>query len=227
MRDLIGIRTLNHMLNDHTAKFIPALGKDFLTPIYDPLLWLMREKRFKSDLIEQAQVSIGSRILDVGCGTGTLAIMIKKLHPKTAVVGIDADPKILRLAQAKATKAGLDLILDQGMSYELPYADNSFDRVLSSLFLHHLTTQDKLRTLLEVLRVLRPQGRFDVVDFGPPCTFYSRLVARITVNNEEVAANLQGLLPGMFREVGFQNVLETKQFMTVAGSLSFYGGQKR
>lgn len=77
-----------------------------------------------------------------------------------------------------------------------------------------------------MFRVLRSDGRFDVVDFGPPRTFYSRLVARITVNNEEVAANLQGLLPEMFREAGFQGVVETKQFMTVAGALSFYQGQK-
>lgn len=186
----------------------------------------MREKKFKTYLINQAHVFDGSRVLDVGCGTGTLAIMTKQLHPEAEVVGIDADPKILGIARAKAARAGLSLTLDQGMADQLPYADSSFDRVLSSLFLHHLTTENKRRTLREVFRVLRSGGRFEVVDFGPPRTFYSRLVARFTVNNEEVAANLQGLLPEMFREAGFQNVLETKQFMTVAGALSFYGGQK-
>lgn len=206
--------------------FIPALGKDFLTPLYDSVLWFMREKKFKTDLINQAQIIDESRVLDVGCGTGTLAIMTKALHPSAEVVGIDADPKILEIARTKAAKAGLTLTLEQGMAHELPYASNSFDRVLSSLFLHHLTTENKLRTFREVFRVLRPQGRFDVVDFGPPCTFYSRLVARITVNNEEVAANLQGLLPEMLREAGFQNVDETQQFTTIAGALSFYQGQK-
>lgn len=112
------------------------------------------------------------------------------------------------------------------MADQLPYADISFDRVLSSLFLHHLTTDNKRLTLREVFRILRPGGRFDVVDFGPPRTFYSRLVARVTADNEEVAANLQGRLPEMFREAGFQNVLETKQFMTIAGALSFYQGRK-
>ena len=214
------------MPNHQTDTFIPALGKNFLTPLYDPLLWFMREKRFKTDLINQAQIIDGSRVLDVGCGTGTLAIMTKELHPDTEVVGIDADPKILEIARTKSAKAGLRLTLDQGMADQLPYADDSFDRVLSSLFLHHLTTENKLRTLREVLRVLRPQGRFDVVDFGPPCTFYSRLIARITVNNEEVAANLQGLLPEMFRKAGFQNVVETQRFTTIAGALSFYQGQK-
>jgi ubiquinone/menaquinone biosynthesis C-methylase UbiE len=215
------------MTNHQTDKFIPALGNDLLTPLYDPLMWFMRESRFKSDLIEQAQICNGNRVLDVGCGTGTLAIMTKQLHPQAEVVGIDADSKILEIARPKAAKFGLKLRFDEGMADQLPYADASFDRVLSSLFLHHLSTGNKLRTLGEVFRVLRSDGRFDVVDFGPPRTFYSRLVARVTVNNEEVAANLQGLLPEMFREAGFQNVVETKQFMTVAGALSFYQGQKR
>lgn len=214
------------MLNHQTDEFIPALGKNFLTPLYDPLLWLMREKKFKTDLVNQAQVFDGSRVLDIGCGTGTLAIMIKARYPDTAVFGIDADPKILGIARDKATKAGLALTLDQGMADQLPYADGSFDRVLSSLFLHHLTTENKRRTFLEVFRVLAPGGRFDVVDFGPPRTFFSRLAARFTATTEEVAANMQGLLPELFREVGFKDVLETKQFMTVAGALSFYQGTK-
>lgn len=216
----------NTMTSHPPDKFIPALGNDLLTPLYDPLLWFMRESRFKTGLIEQAQISNGNRVLDVGCGTGTLAIMTKQLHPQAEVVGIDADSKILGIARAKAAKTGIKLTFDQGMADQLPYADGSFDRVLSSLFLHHLSTANKLRTLREVLRVLRRGGRFVVVDFGPPRTFYSRLVARFTVNNEEVAANLQGLLPGMFREAGFQNVAETEQFMTIAGALSFYQGQK-
>ena len=216
----------NSMTSNHADKFIPALGNDLLTPLYDPLLWFMRERRFKSDLIEQAQIGESNRVLDVGCGTGTLAIMTKQLHPDAEVVGIDADAKILSIARAKAAKTGMKLTFDQGMADELPYPDSSFDRVLSSLFLHHLSNENKLRTLREVRRVLRTGGRLDVVDFGPPRTFYSRVIARVIVNNEEVAANLQGLLPGMFCEAGFQNVAETKQFMTIAGALSFYQGQK-
>lgn len=213
-------------MNHPSDQFIPALGSDLLTPLYDPLLWLMREKRFKGDLIEQAKITNGNRVLDVGCGTGTLAITIKRIHSDAEVVGIDANSKILGIARAKAAKAGINVTLDQGMADELPYADSSFDRVLSSLFLHHLSTENKLRTLHEVLRVLRTGGRFDVVDLGPPRTFYSRVVARLSARSEEVAVNVQGLLPEMFREAGFQNVLETKQFMTIAGALSFYQGTK-
>ena len=214
------------MTNHQNDQFIPALGSDLLTPLYDPLLWFMREKRFKGDLIEQAKITDGNRVLDVGCGTGTLAIMTKRIHPDAEVVGIDADSKILGIARDKAAKAGINVTLDQGMADQLPYADSSFDRVLSSLFLHHLSTENKERTLREVFRVLRSDGRFDVIDFGPPRTLYSRVLARLTAKSEEVAVNVKGLLPEMFREAGFEKVAETKQFMTVAGALSFYQGTK-
>ena len=183
-------------------------------------------EEIKRDLIRQAEITDGKRVLDVGCGTGTLAIMTKQIHPDAEVVGIDADSKILGIARDKAAKAGMRVTLDQGMADELPYADSSFDRVLSSLFLHHLSTENKRRTLREVFRVLRSDGRFDVVDFGLPRSLYSRLVAKLTARSEEVAVNVRGLLPEMFSQAGFETVAETKQFMTVAGALSFYQGTK-
>lgn len=209
-------------------KYIPALGHDLLTPFYDLLLRLfMHEKKFKSRLINQAGIGEHSRVLDVGCGTGTLSIMVKRIRPEAEVVGLDGDSKVLGIARRKAAEAGVVLVLDQGMSYQLPYPDSSFDRVLSSMMLHHLTTVDKKRTLGEVFRILRPGGELHVVDFGPPRSIYSRLVARLTARMEQGAANIQGLLPEMFREAGFSEVSEPDQFMTVAGALSFYRALKR
>jgi ubiquinone/menaquinone biosynthesis C-methylase UbiE len=208
-------------------KYIPALGHDFLTPLYDPLLRLfMREEEFKGRLVVQARIQEGDRVLDLGCGTGTLAVIIKQAQPGAAVVGLDGDAKVLEIAHDKAAKAGVELILDRGMSYELPYYDSSFDRVLSSLMLHHLSTADKKLTFNEVFRVLRPGGELHVVDFGPPRSTYSRLLTRITARSEQMAANIQGLLPEMFSEAGFAEVSETGQFMTIAGALSFYRAQR-
>lgn len=211
----------------HPDKYIPALGHDRLTPLYDPLLrWVMREDRFKRRLIEQAEVRGGHRVLDLGCGTGTLAVMLKQSQLEAVVVGLDGDEKVLEIARAKAAKAGVELLLDQGMAYQLPYGDGSFDRVLSSVMLHHLSTDNKRRTLAEVLRVLRPGGGLHVVDFGPPHTLYSRLVALVAARSEEIAANVQGRLPELFREAGFEGVEEAGQFVTVAGALSFYRARK-
>jgi ubiquinone/menaquinone biosynthesis C-methylase UbiE len=208
-------------------KYVPALGHDFLTPLYDPLIrWFIREGKFKHRLVEQAQISKGDHVLDIGCGTGTLALMVKQAHPQAEVVGLDGDAKVLAIAKAKAAKARVDLLLEQGMSYQMPYQDNSFDRVLSSLMLHHLSTDNKKRTFSEALRVLRSGGELHVVDFGPPRTLYSRLVAFVAARSEQAQVNIRGLLPEMFREAGFKQVEETGQFMTIAGALSFYRARK-
>jgi ubiquinone/menaquinone biosynthesis C-methylase UbiE len=116
--------------------------------------------------MKQARIEGGNRVLDLGCGTGTLTLLIKSYHSKADVLGLDADPKVLEVARAKAAKAGLNVRLDHGMAFELPYPDASFDRVVSSLMFHHLTRENKERTLKEVFRVLRPSGELHVADYG-------------------------------------------------------------
>lgn len=207
--------------------FIPALGRDWLTPLYDPLQrWVMREDQFKRHLILQAQIEPGDRVLDLGCGTATLTILIKQTHPQSEVVGLDGDPKVLAIARAKAAKAGVEIKLDHGMAFQMPYPENIFDRVLSSLVLHHLTTETKQRALREVFRVLRPSGELHVVDFGKPHTSWARLISRTMQRFEQAEDNLKGLLPAMFRQAGFDRVAETARYATVFGTLSLYQGQK-
>jgi ubiquinone/menaquinone biosynthesis C-methylase UbiE len=203
--------------------YIPALGFDWLTPLYDPVLkWLFRESRFKGRLVEQAQIQPHHRVLDLGCGTGTLTILIKQAHPEAEVVGLDVDARVLAIAQVKATKAKADITLQRGTAYRLPYPDCSFDRVLSSLVFHHLNAENKQWALREVFRVLRPGGELHVVDFGKPHNVPTFLISLIVRWFEEVADNIQGLLPGMFRHAGFDPVEETARYTTIAGTLSLY-----
>lgn len=137
-------------------KYIPAVRFTWLAPLYDPLIRvLMREDEFKGRLVKNANIQAGHRVLDFGCGTATLTLMVKKAYPQAEVVGIDEDGKILAIADAKVKRAGLSVILDKGMAYDLPYENGSFDRVLSSLVMHHLSTENKRRTFAEVRRVLR------------------------------------------------------------------------
>ena len=141
------------------TKYIPALRFNLLTPLYDLTMRLgMRESTFKRRLVEQACIKDGHRVLDLGCGTGTLTILIKRAHPEAEVIGLDGDPEILEIASAKIKVTGLDIALDEGMAFELTYPDNYFDRVFSSLVFHHLTREDKIRTFTEIFRVLKPGG---------------------------------------------------------------------
>ena len=208
-------------------KYIPALEHDWLTRLYDPLMrWIMPEDRFKRRLIEQAQIQRGYRVLDLGCGTATLTILIKQIHTESEVVGLDGDPKVLKFARAKAAKAGVDIDFDLGMAYQLPYTDDSFDCVLSSLLLHHLTRENRVQTLKEVFRVLRPGGELHVADFGKPHNALMYLISQIIRRLEEASDNISGLLPEMFREVGFDQIRESVQYMTMFGTLSLYRARK-
>ena len=109
-----------------------------------------------------------TRILDLGCGTGTLAIQVKQREPRAEVVGLDADPAMLSQAREKAERAGVELTLTEGFSTELPFEDRSFDLVLSTLFFHHLDPEPKRQTAREIARVLRTGGELHVADWGKP-----------------------------------------------------------
>lgn len=207
--------------------YIPAAGHDWLAPLYDPLQRvLMREAVIKRRLVAEAQLQDGQRVLDLGCGTGTLAILIKQLHPGITVVGLDADGRILEQARNKATRAGIHLDLERGMAFALPHADAVFDRVVSSLVLHHLTTENKQRALQEVWRVTRPAGAIAMVDFGPPTNGPTRVAALLLRHFEEVADNLRGLVPQMLRDAGFQAVAARARYSTVFGTVVVYTGSK-
>ena len=203
-------------------RYIPALRFEWLSTLYDPVMLLMRESTFKRTLVEQANIKNGYRLLDVGCGTATLTILIKKAYPGTEVTGLDGDPKILGIARAKVAKEGLGIFLDTGMSFELPYPDSSFDRVVSSLVFHHLTTENKARTFKDIFRVLKPGGELHVADFGKPHNALMYLISLVFRHLEETGDNIDGLLPEMFRKAGFDRAEETARFMTVFGTLSLY-----
>ena len=75
--------------------YLPAAGKDWLLPFYDPMVKLLGGDSARKLLAERAGLHAGQRILEVGCGTGTLTLMIKRLQPGVEAAGMDPDPKAL------------------------------------------------------------------------------------------------------------------------------------
>jgi len=207
--------------------YIPAFGHSFLTPFYDLMMkWAAREAVFKPKLVEQARIKKGDRVLDLGCGTATLTILIKKTQPQAEVRGLDTDPKILEIAKSKAAQAGVDIGLDYGTAMELPYSENSFDHVFSSMVLHHLSREDKVRALGEVCRVLKPGGELHVADFGRPQNTLMHLPSLAIRRFEETSDLVKGLLPEMLQDVGFECVEQTTRYMTIFGTFTLYKAQK-
>lgn len=216
--------------SERPAGYLPALRFDLLTPIYDPLVALTtRERRFKSELLRLADLQQGHRVLDVGCGTGTLAIRAAQQRPGIDMVGIDGDPAVLTRAHHKAADARLRVGFEQAYSTDLPFPDHSFDRVLSSLFFHHLPTDQKQRTLAEIARVLTPGGRLHVADWGKPTNVAMRLLAwplQLLDGVEYTADNIAGRLPDFMRTAGLTNIAVQATFSTAFGTMALYRAER-
>ncbi len=208
------------------GRYVPALRFDALTRFYDPVArFTTREQTWKSALVENASLAPGLDVLDLGCGTGTLALMVAEAEPGASVAGLDGDPVMLDRARAKAAAVGAEVAFSQGLSYELPFEDGSFDRVLSSLFFHHLVLEDKRSTLAEVRRVLRPGGLLCVADWGRPDGMAMRAAAltiRLLDGDEPTRDNLGGRLPALIESAGFADVAETAAFSTALGTLAIW-----
>ncbi|MGC0155521.1 class I SAM-dependent methyltransferase [Chromobacterium vaccinii] len=210
------------------TQYIHALRFSSLTSLYDPLIALTgRERHVKETLLTIARLQPGHSVLDVGCGTGTLAVMAARKVPAIALHGLDGDAEILRRAALKAAEAGVGLRLSHAMSDRMPYEGKLFDRVLSSLFFHHLRMDSKRATLREMLRVLKPGGELVIGDLGKPQNALMRVLSLTTQfldGFETTRGNVQGALPRLMREVGFAEVAVARQIPTFYGTVAIYRG---
>jgi ubiquinone/menaquinone biosynthesis C-methylase UbiE len=203
---------------------VPALGVDWLTPFYDAVAWLMGERAILRQLVEQARIAPGHDVLDLGCGTGVLIALVKTTCPGARVVGLDVDFRILAIARAKLARAGLDVALHRASATAPPFRPGSFDRVLTTLVLHHLTTAEKGAVFAAVRALLRPGGELHVADWGPPQNALMRAASRVVAwfdGADRVAANLRGELPALAAAAGLVDVEETGRRMTPFGTLVF------
>jgi ubiquinone/menaquinone biosynthesis C-methylase UbiE len=139
---------------------------------YDWLVWLMtrgRERAFRDRLLTLARVQAGDAVLDVGCGTGTLAIAAKKRVGRLGTVrGIDPSATMIARAKSKADRSGIEVLFEQAIVEALPFPDGRFDLVTSTVMLHHLPRDARQACASEMRRVVKPGGRVFVADFGPP-----------------------------------------------------------
>ena len=209
----------------HGRDFVPALGYHWLTRFYDPLIALtIHERALKRQLIDQTGLRSGHAVLDFGCGTGTLVLMLKRACPDAQVVGLDADPAVLSLAREKIERAGVAIELRQAFLTADTFPPASFDRVVSTLVLHHLTHDEKLAVLTVLHGLLRSGGELHVADFGAPRTAYARLVSKVFRHfdgEQRTADNIGGHLASVVMTAGFSAVTVVGHRSTIFGTVDY------
>jgi ubiquinone/menaquinone biosynthesis C-methylase UbiE len=190
----------------------------------------LRDGALKRRVLAQAEISSGEKVLDVGCGTGTLAVAAARAAPDVQVTGLDADGSILERARRRAARQELSISFDQALATALPYPDASFDLVLSTLFFHHLPDDAKHQTAAEVVRVLRPGGRVVVGDLGRPHDPGMRVAVRVTTQLLDgvatTALNVRGELPRVLAGAGLQEVRVHDRIRAPTGSYEVIAGRR-
>jgi ubiquinone/menaquinone biosynthesis C-methylase UbiE len=212
---------MDHMIKHRPHDYIPAAGHDVFLPGYDLVTRLSGFGRVHDRLIGQAELADDHRVLEIGCGTGNLTIQAKRAHPSIEMIGSDPDPLALRRAQRKAARLS-GIRFERGYAQRLPYSDGEFDRVLSSMMLHHLDSDAKTAAAAEVFRVLRPGGRLHVVDMGGNMTAHDGLSARLTLRSPLAVGNLGDAIPRPLRSVGFDCAEVDTHVQRFVGRLTYY-----
>jgi ubiquinone/menaquinone biosynthesis C-methylase UbiE len=206
--------------------FLPAAGRDIFLPFYDLLTRVSGVDAAREVLLAHSEFQPGQRILDVGCGTGTLAVLIKRRYPTAEVIGVDPDPKALARARSKAEQAGVTVRFDRGFSDTLGHPDGTFDRVLSSMMFHHIAPDAKPRTLREIHRVLRVGGRLELLDFTGPHSSPRGALARLIHSHRQLKDNDAHRVLGLMRGAGFHAAKLLRLRSTIFGGLAYYEARK-
>jgi ubiquinone/menaquinone biosynthesis C-methylase UbiE len=216
------------MKNELPKNYVPALRFSWLTKIYDPVVKLTtRESLFKKRLVAKSELQSGMCVLDIACGSGTLALLIKQHYPDVEVIGIDGDRNILEIAKSKSDKARVQF--NQGFATNLPYADEHFDRVFSTLFFHHLSDKDKKVVFSEAYRVLSIDGVLYIADWGKPNSLIMRFtfyIVQFLDGFKNTRANVEGRLPKLIQGAGFSHVEVSESIDTVLGTISIICAKK-
>jgi ubiquinone/menaquinone biosynthesis C-methylase UbiE len=215
----------------NTPSFTPALGRFAPARFFDCVVALTRERLWRALAAMYVAPQPGDVIVDVGCGTGSLALLLGRVEPSARIVGVDPDPEVLAVARRKTTAADSEVQWSVGMGDALveSLAANSVDTVVSSLVLHQCPLPMKRAVLASMFAVLCPGGKLVIADYGLQRTRLMRLSFRIVQladGKADTQPNADGALPDLMSEVGFREVREVEVVPTVSGSISVYVARK-
>ncbi|WP_433514402.1 class I SAM-dependent methyltransferase [Nonomuraea sp. CA-143628] len=211
--------------------FTPAMGRFLPTRFYDSVAALMRERLWRGLVAMHVAPRSGEVVIDVGCGTGSLALLLHHAQPGARIIGVDPDPEVLTRARRKADDAGAELEWRAGLGDALAevVGESSADAVVSSLVLHQCPMEIKRAVLASMFAALRSGGRLVIADYGRQRTRLMRTAFRVVQladGKQDTQPNADGILPQLISEAGFHDVREAEVVPTISGSISIYTARR-
>lgn len=217
---------------NRTSAFTPALGR-IPTRFYDVALRIFtRERTWRSLVLDMVAGFHPTAVLDVGSGTGTLAIAMSRRLPDAIVTGLDPDPEALMIAMHKAIRAGRRVQWHRGFAADAAEGGraNRFDVVTCTLVLHQVPLADKVSGLSAMRTALRPGGQLVLADYSEQRSWLMRTPFRLTVQRingkRDTQPNADGILPCLLAEVGFADVTEIRSIATPSGCISIFTARR-
>lgn len=208
------------------VKFTPALGFSALTPIYDHAIRLLtREETWRQKLLTQLAPADGETILDVGCGTGTLAILIKQRAPQARVIGLDPDSRVLATAAKKAASAGVEVEWRQGFAHDAAAFAGSLDKVVSTLVFHQVPLEEKQRGVAAMFEAIRLGGEIHIADYCRQRGWHMRQLFRLIQlldGKANTQANADGAIERIIGDIAGSPMAATAIINTPTGAISLF-----
>lgn len=208
------------------ASFTPALGHPGLTRTYDlAIRVLTRERTWRSALLRQVNPSNGDAILDVGCGTGSFALLLKRAAPGARIVGLDPDHAVLEIAAAKARAAGVEIEWRQGFAREAHEVAGRFTKAVSSLVFHQVPLEEKRLGLEAMVRTVSSSGEVHVADYAKQSLGLMRTLFRLVQHLDGIAntePNARGALEQMLVQYDPSAARPTRTISTPTGEISLF-----
>ena len=211
-------------------KYTPALGYDFLTAYYNLAIKItMPEKKFRKLLVEEVNPKPNEHILEFGFGTGQNLVLMHQENPDTKFEGLDIDPKVKSIAEHKLSKSKIQIPLHLYEGNTLPFADNTFDIVYSCLVFHQLDAETKQQCLNELNRVLKPNGKLIIADWGKAQNKLMRIafgLVQLLDGFKTTNDNVKGLMPDFIKSAKFSDVKISQSINTAIGTFSYFIANK-